>query len=63
MPLCKVCSEPFSEERAALGYDTCLVHGEERNQYSIGLAYNKGPYVLITDKDLKELGTGAGKRR
>lgn len=53
---CEVCNEPFSEERAALGYKRCLKHGEKRKTYPVAPAYNKGGLQLITPSMVKFIG-------
>lgn len=59
---CK-CGAEIPSERVEAGYTTCLKHGAKRKGRTVGLAYNKGPLVMFTDKDLKELMTGSHKRR
>jgi hypothetical protein len=53
---CIVCGEKFSEERAKLGFRTCLQHGEQRKQFTVAPAYNKGPLMLITRSQVKNIG-------
>lgn len=63
MAICRECEEEFSDKRFALGYDTCLECGgeiakkkTEWRKKSVAPAYNKGNYVLITNKeDLKSI--------
>ena len=60
-PTCNVCGEHYSPKRKAAGYKTCLWCGEEqalqaRKLWTIGQAYSKGGYMLITNKqDLKTI--------
>jgi hypothetical protein len=54
--VCIICSELFSEERAKLGYNTCLKHGEKPKIFTTMVAYNKGPYQLVTKKYIKDAG-------
>lgn len=64
MANCKLCGEEFSDRRKALGYETCLICGEEDAQLEIreksgrvGVAYNKGPLQFITSMEMvKDLG-------
>ena len=53
---CKVCGEEIDERRAALGYTTCLEHGEDRKEFTVAPAYNKGGYQLITRSCVKDIG-------
>ena len=53
---CVVCAEEFSEKRAALGYTTCLKHGEPLKTFTVAPAYNKGAYQVITNKNVKDIG-------
>jgi hypothetical protein len=61
---CEDCGESFSARRRKLGYRTCLTCGDRQAQINIsklmkqsGPAYNKGPYMLITNRDAaKDLG-------
>lgn len=55
-PKCEECGEPFSQERAKLGYKTCLKHGEKQKQFTVGPAYNKGGYQLITRSCVADMG-------
>ena len=54
-PECVVCGETFSPERASLGYKTCLEHGEDRKEYTVGIPYNKGAYQLVSKDDVKDM--------
>lgn len=52
---CRDCGDPFSERRAALGYDTCLDCGDkaaasERTSWTI-VATPKGHFTRITRKE------------
>ena len=53
---CIVCGEKFSEKRAALGYETCLRHGETEREFTIAPAYNKGAYQVISRQNVKDIG-------
>lgn len=35
MAFCSVCGDDFSDRRAALGYRTCLEHGEARRTFIV----------------------------
>lgn len=52
MPYCRVCGDEFSVARAALGYSTCLDHGEPRKQF-LAVPVNKSNYVVGTLEELK----------
>ena len=60
-PTCQVCGEHYSPKRKAAGYKVCLWCGEEqalqeRKLWTIGQAYSKGGYQLITNPaDLKAI--------
>ena len=64
MAECVECGEEYPDKRAELGYETCLECGAQEahkqavaKSKRVGLAYNKGNYVYITDgADLSELG-------
>lgn len=64
MPTCRECGDEFSEERAKLGYETCLECGAEEAEHEriekenrIGVPYNKGPYMYINSTaEIKTLG-------
>ena len=53
---CIVCGEEFSKKRAALGYETCLRHGETEREFTIAPAYNKGAYQVISRQNVKDIG-------
>ena len=53
---CIECQVEIPEARAKLGYVTCLEHGTKRMVFASAPAYNKGPYMLITQRQLKESG-------
>ena len=60
---CRECDSIIPKGRIALGYDKCLVCGEEEAQQlvqkrrkQVGITYNKGGYQYITEMDLKSLG-------
>lgn len=60
---CRECDNNIPKGRAALGYDKCLICGEEEAQQlvqkrrkQVGITYNKGGYQYITEMDLKSLG-------
>ena len=65
---CKSCGEKYSSARAKLGYKTCLKCGEkdakketEAKFKQSAPAYNKGPYMYITNVDMaKAIGRKAG---
>lgn len=51
------CGKEFSDKRKAIGYDTCLVCGEEEAREQailkgkqVAPAYNKGAYQFITSR-------------
>lgn len=58
------CGKEFSDKRKAIGYDTCLVCGEEKareekgqKSRQIAPAFNKGPIMYITSLEMvKDLG-------
>lgn len=52
MPYCRVCGDEFSIARSALGYKTCLEHGEPRKQF-LAVPVNKSNYVVGTLEELK----------
>jgi hypothetical protein len=52
MPYCFKCGEEFSSNRAALGYKTCLEHGEPKKQF-LAVPVNKSNYVVGTLEELK----------
>lgn len=47
MPFCRICADEFSEARYALGYRTCLEHGESKKDF-ITVPINKSNYVVGT---------------
>lgn len=50
-PRCKVCGEIYPIERMRIGFDVCLVHGDEiakERKFTIA-PLNKSNYVCITD--------------
>lgn len=51
-----ICGEEFNEKRAALGYETCLLHGETEREFTIAPAYNKGAYQVISKQNVKDIG-------
>ena len=53
---CRVCGNEFSEKRAALGYETCLLHGETEREFTVAPAYNKGAYQVISRQNVKDIG-------
>jgi hypothetical protein len=52
MPCCIVCGDEFSNARFALGYRTCLDHGEPKKQF-LTVPVNKSNYVVGTLEELK----------
>lgn len=56
--LCVVpnCEEVVNAKRYALGYRTCLKHGEQRRTFPVAPAYNKGGYQLITPANVEHIG-------
>lgn len=64
VPRCCECGDPFSRKRRQLGYRTCLTCGDQQARVDIerlkgqsAPAYNKGPYMLITNRSVaKDLG-------
>lgn len=63
MATCKECGNRYEDKRAKLGYETCLECGEEEAQMElqnkrkrIAILYNKGPYMLLSERDLIGLG-------
>jgi hypothetical protein len=61
MPFCIRCGDEFSVARAALGYRTCLDHGEPRREFPI-VPVNKSNYVVGTMEDLKQSYAHKGPR-
>lgn len=63
-PECVICGDEYEEERARLGYDTCLTDGQKEAELEMeekfqrtAPAFNKGGYQYITDdSDLSSLG-------
>lgn len=57
-PLCikEGCGEEVNPKRWALGYRTCLEHGEKQKEYLVAPAYNKGGLQLITESGIKDIG-------
>lgn len=63
-PSCSECGDAFSRKRRQLGYRTCLPCGDQQARIDIerlkgqsAPAYNKGPYMLITNLSMaKDLG-------
>jgi len=53
---CRVCGEEFSHGRAELGYSTCLEHGDSKYKFTVSIPYNKGPYQVISKKEIKDIG-------
>jgi hypothetical protein len=53
---CRVCGNEFSEKRATLGYETCLLHGETEREFTVAPAYNKGAYQVISRQNVKDIG-------
>jgi len=56
-----MCSRPDCEEiidprRVALGFNTCIYCGSPRKQFTVAVAYNKGPYQLIPAEMVKHIG-------
>lgn len=56
MAICKVCAEEYSDQRAKLGYKTCLAHPEPPKQYTLAPAYNKGAYQVISRQEVQYIG-------
>ena len=52
MAFCRVCGHSYSDKRAALGYDTCLEHGEARKQFCV-IPVPKSNGVVGPIEDLK----------
>lgn len=44
---CSVCGEEYSPRRAALGYTTCLLHGEAKKEFPI-VPVPKSNYIIAT---------------
>jgi predicted nucleic acid-binding Zn-ribbon protein len=65
---CSKCGDEYPRGRAKLGYSTCLKCGakeakkETESKFKQSApAYNKGPYMYITNKDMaKSIGRKAG---
>ena len=56
--VCEFCGDPYSAKRKELGYRSCLECGDlaaEQEKIAkskcVTIAYNKGPYMLITSKE------------
>lgn len=47
MPYCSVCGDGFDPRRAALGYTTCIKHGEPRRQFC-SVPVPKSNYIIAT---------------
>ena len=56
MAICKKCKSDYSDARRALGYQTCLFCGSDKKFFTIAPSYNKGPYQVITKKNIKDIG-------
>jgi len=64
MTECVICGDGYDDERAELGFDTCLVCGQEVAEREMeekfqrtAPAFNKGAYMYITpESDLSSLG-------
>lgn len=57
----KICINPDCEEevlpaRYALGYRTCIYCGSPDKVRTVGIAYNKGAYQLISLDDIESVG-------
>lgn len=52
MALCSVCGDEYSDARSALGYKTCLQHGEERKTFLV-IPVPKSNGVVGRIEDLK----------
>jgi hypothetical protein len=53
-PRCKVCGDIYPLERMKIGYDVCLVHGDEiakQRKFTVA-PLNKSNYMLFTDMNL-----------
>lgn len=50
MPFCRVCGEPYAKARAALGYKTCLKHGDPKRTFTI-VPVPKSNYIVATSAD------------
>ena len=61
MPECKVCGDEFSVARYALGYRTCLEHGEARKEFLV-IPLPKSNYVVGTLEELKTSYQNKGPR-
>lgn len=58
MAKCKLCEDDFSDARAAIGYDVCLVCGEAESKKVVRtvVPLAKSSYQLVTDLSiLKQL--------
>lgn len=61
MAFCNVCGEEYSDARAALGYRTCLEHGESKRDFIV-VPVSKSNYVVGTMNDLKHSYNSKGQR-
>lgn len=49
-PLCVICDDEYDPRRAALGYDTCKLHGEGRKVYT-AVPVPKSNYIIATCRE------------
>ena len=64
MSKCKVCGIDIPQGRVALGYDTCLEHGEveARKVKHTVVPLHKSNYIVVSNKnDLKGINNKGGK--
>ncbi len=56
-PPCRDCGEPIEPPgRVALNYDTCLSCGSPPVRPILAIPYNKGPEMVVSRKDVKDIG-------
>lgn len=48
--LCSVCGEEYNPRRKALGYSTCLKHGEPKKEFC-AVPVPKSNYIIATSLD------------
>lgn len=50
MHTCSVCDEVINPKRAALGYDTCIAHGEGKRTFTT-VPVPKSNYIIATCRE------------
>ena len=56
--MCKApdCEEIVDQRRFELGYKTCIYCGSPPAKFTVAIAYNKGPYAVISQSNIKDIG-------